>query len=130
MVSTMIDDVIPEEYQARLAITDARRAFELAELRCISVDRLIERVVGLVSEKQSSEIVYAIEERSLTDEQDSSLVLALQALLLTVDSARGIDKDVLIGGLGGCYVSCQLNCRSLSLLIAFRTGESRGARLA
>ena len=92
MVSTVIDDVIPEEYQARLAIADARRAFELAEFRCISVDRLIERVVGLVSEKQSSEIVYAIEERSLTDEQDSSLVLALQALLLTVDSARGIDK--------------------------------------
>ena len=92
MARTVIDDFILEKYHARSAITDAWRTIELAEYRCIPVDRLIERVVGLVSERQYSEIILAIEESNLTDVQSNSLVIALQRLMQNVDSARGIDK--------------------------------------
>ena len=83
---------ILEKYEARIALEEARRTMELAEFRCLPDTSLIDRVVGLASERKSHEIVLMIEERSLSDEQNKPLLLATKKLMQTVDSTKGIDK--------------------------------------
>lgn len=87
-----MEEFIPEKYDARFALEEARRTMELAEFRCICDAGLIDRVVGLASERKSHEIVLVIEERSLSYEQNQALLLATKKLMQNVDSTKGIDK--------------------------------------
>ena len=91
----MSDGATRDGSWATRAILDARRAIELAEIRCVSVDGLIERVSGLASDPRSAEIVLALEEATLSEEQGSVLGAAVKSLLDIIDTTRGIDRGCL-----------------------------------
>ena len=84
---------LEEEFRAKMAIYAARRTIDLARVRVIPFDRLIERLLELHTGNLSSEVVYAIEERDLTIEQYRSLSIALRELISTVNSTPRINRE-------------------------------------
>ena len=82
----------PVEIQVASAIDHARETLRWAEVRCVPTSCLIERVGGLLSESDPSEVVSALEKRDLSDEQKRSLGAWIGRLLREVDSARRIDE--------------------------------------
>ena len=76
-----------------MAIYDARRTIDLANVRCIPFDCLIERLRESHTDSLSSEITYAIEERDLTTEQLDSLALAIRELISKVNNTPRINRE-------------------------------------
>ena len=89
----MDDHALLEQFRAEMAIHGARRTINLAQVRCIPFDRLVERLHELPTDSLSSEIVYAIEECERTRDQNHSLAIALLELTRIVDDTKGINKE-------------------------------------
>lgn len=89
----MDNNALREQFRAEMAIHDARRTINLALVRCIPFDSLVERLRQLPTDSLSSEIVYALEECERTSDQNQSLATALRELTRIVDDTKGINKE-------------------------------------
>ena len=93
MINSTVDNDFLNKFDAVTTIRNARRTINLAEVRCVPYHRLIERLKKLPTDSQPSEIVFAIEERDRTNEQNCVLAAAIRELIRIVDCTRGIDRS-------------------------------------
>ena len=91
-MSSTIDHDLLKTFDAVRAVRNARRTIDLADVRCVPYHRLIERLKYLPTDSQASEIVFVIDERDRTYEQNCMLAEAIRELIRIVDCTRGIDK--------------------------------------
>ena len=86
------DQTLVDQFRTNTAIEELRRTIELAQIRSLPFEQLIERACRLVEDVQSSEIVYVIEESDRTRDQNCVLAGAIRDLLGRVDSTPRINK--------------------------------------
>ena len=89
----MANDILMEKIRASQAIEDARHTIALARVRCLPFERLIDRLRRVLTDEQSSEIVYAVIEAPRSEEQDHALAAALRELLAMADRAPGRRRE-------------------------------------
>ena len=86
------DQALQDKIRAKTTIREVRHTIKRVQFRCIPFDRLIERVYQLVSDTEVYDVVCAIIEKDLTQEQIHALAKALRSLLQQIDRTQGIDR--------------------------------------
>lgn len=78
-----------ENFEARRAIDDARRAISLAKVRCLPFRELLERLRHLFDDAAPDELIFAIGELSRNDDESRQLAQVISDLVQASDRAPG-----------------------------------------